>query len=170
MAPPPITLRKRFRPQWQRQIRYAYLRFLRLQGTPEQLARGMAAGVFAGCFPLFGFQTILGVAVATAVGGNRLMAAAATWVSNPLTYVPLFAFNYQVGNWLLGNSIAPAFADLDTVTSWMDMGSEVSVRLLLGSTVIGIIASAISYAGGLPLVRRVRSRQAARQQRSLEHP
>ncbi|WOD39099.1 DUF2062 domain-containing protein [Nodosilinea sp. E11] len=161
---------KMSRPQWRRQLRYVYLRFLRLQGSPEQLARGMASGVFSGCFPLFGFQTILGVAVATVLRGNRLMAAAATWVSNPFTYVPIFAFNYQVGHWLLGGGTTQTFQDLDTLTSWMDMGTEVSVRLMLGSSVVGAIAGVVSYVVGLPLIRRVRSRQIARQQRQLDSP
>ncbi|WP_228041015.1 DUF2062 domain-containing protein [Nodosilinea sp. LEGE 07088] len=163
-----LSMRKINRPRWRRQVRYIYLRFLRLQGTPEQLARGMASGIFSGCFPLFGFQTIIGVAVATVLRGNRLMAAAATWVSNPFTYVPIFAFNYQVGHWLLGGTAAPAFDDLDTLRSWMDMGSDVSIRLMLGSTVVGAVAGVASYFAGLPLIRRVRSQQLARQQAKLE--
>ncbi|MGB3200701.1 MAG: DUF2062 domain-containing protein, partial [Nodosilinea sp.] len=106
-------MRKITQPQWRRQIRYIYLRFLRLQGTSEQLARGLASGVFSGCFPLFGFQIILGIATATLLRGNRIMAAAATWVSNPFTYVPLFTFNYQVGVWLIGGSATESFQDLD---------------------------------------------------------
>lgn len=157
-------------PQWQRQLRYIYLRFLRLQGTPEQLARGMAAGIFSGCFPLFGFQILIGVGVATVLRGNRIMAAAATWVSNPFTYVPIFAFNYQVGLWLLGGKATQAFDNLDSLKSWMDMGTEVSVRLMFGSTVVGLVAGVASYLVGLPLIRRVRSRQLARQQRQLESP
>ncbi|HSM84225.1 MAG TPA: DUF2062 domain-containing protein [Nodosilinea sp.] len=165
---PTPTLRKMTQPKWRRQLRYFYLRFLRLQGTPEQLARGMAAGVFSGCYPLFGFQILIGVGVATVLRGNRIMAAAATWVSNPFTYVPIFAFNYQVGLWLLGGGPAESFQDLDTLRGWMDMGTEVSVRLMLGSTVVGLGAGVVSYFAGLPLIRRVRSRQIARQQRRLE--
>lgn len=161
-------MRKMTQPRWRRQLRYVYLRFLRLQGTSEQLARGMASGVFSGCFPLFGFQIIIGVGVATVVRGNRIMAAAATWVSNPFTYVPIFAFNYQVGHWLLGGSATQTFDDLDTLRSWMDMGTDVSVRLMLGSTVVGAVAGVASYFVGLPLIRRVRSRQAARLQRKLQ--
>ena len=159
------TLRNVSQPQWRRQVRYVYLRFLRLQGTPGQLARGMASGVFAGCFPLFGFQMIIGVAVATVLRGNRIMAAAATWVSNPFTYVPIFAFNYQVGLWLLGGGPAENFQDLDTLRGWTAMGTEVSVRLMLGSAVVGVVAGVASYFGGLPLIRRVRSRQLSRSQR-----
>jgi uncharacterized protein len=161
-------MRKRSRPQWRRQLRYVYLRFLRLQGSPEQLARGMAAGIFSGCFPLFGFQTILGIGVATVLRGNRLMAAAATWISNPFTYVPIFAFNYQVGQWLLGGGRTQTFDDLDTLRSWMDLGTEVSVRLMLGSTVVGAVVGVASYFIGLPLIRRVRSRRLARQQKKLQ--
>jgi uncharacterized protein (DUF2062 family) len=155
----PFLRRKSAQPQWRRQLRYLYLRFLRIQGSPEQLARGLGAGVFAGCFPLFGLQTIIGIAVATGLRGNRLMAAAATWVSNPFTYVPIFAFNYQVGLWLLGGGPASGFQDLDSLRGWMDMGTEVSARLMLGSTVVGLGAGLASYFGGLPLIRRVRSRQ-----------
>ena len=40
--------------------------------------------------------------VATLVRGNHLLAAAGTLVSNPITYVPLYWFNYLVGCQLLG--------------------------------------------------------------------
>jgi uncharacterized protein (DUF2062 family) len=166
---PEGLLRKPTQPQWRRQLRYVYLRFLRLQGTPEQLARGMGAGVFAGSFPLFGFQILIGVAVATVLRGNRIMAAAATWVSNPFTYLPIFAFNYQVGLWLLGGDPSDRFQDLDSLKGWMDMGTEVSVRLMLGSAVVGLVAGFASYFGGLPLIRQVRSRRQSRQQRRLEN-
>jgi uncharacterized protein (DUF2062 family) len=156
---PKSKLRKRPQPRWKRQLRYFYWRFLRLQGSPEQLARGLASGVFSGCYPLFGFQTLIGIAVATALQGNRIMAAAATWVSNPLTYVPLFAFNFQVGHWLLGGGPVNGFDDLDTVRGWTAMGTDVSVRLMLGSTVVGIVAGIGSYYIGLPLIRRMRQRR-----------
>ena len=60
------------------------------EGSHGQRARGLAAGIFCGCFPFFGLQTLLGVALASVVRGNHLLAAAGTWVSNPFTYVPLY--------------------------------------------------------------------------------
>jgi uncharacterized protein (DUF2062 family) len=151
--------RKGLTSDWQRKLRYVYLRFVRLQGTPEQLARGMASGVFAGSFPLFGFQILIGVAVATLLRGNRIMAAASTWISNPFTYLPIFAFNYQVGVWMLGTSSTKGFTDLDSLKGWADMGTEVSARLMLGSAVVGIVASLLSYYLGVPLIRRMRQRR-----------
>lgn len=152
---------KASRPQWQRRIRYVYLRLIRLQGSPEHLARGMASGVFSGCFPLFGFQIILGVAMATVLRGNRVMAATSTWISNPFTYVPLFAFNYQVGQWLLGHGASAGFTDLDSLKGWADMGTEMSVRLMLGSVIVGLGASLLSYYLGLPLIRQLRHRRSS---------
>lgn len=156
---PTSAMRKRLPLNWRRKMRYLYLRFIRLQGSSEALARGMASGVFSGCFPLFGFQILIGVAVATVLRGNRIMAAAATWISNPFTYLPLFAFNYQVGSWLLGGGSAVDFSDLDSLQGWMDMGTEVSVRLLLGSTLVGLVMGVLSYSLGLPFIRRMRHRR-----------
>lgn len=145
-----------------RQLRYWYLRLLRLQGSPQYLARGIASGVFSGCFPLFGLQIIIGVAIATVIRGNRIMAAAATWVSNPFTYVPLFAFNYQVGDRLLGRQPINGFSDLNSFKTWMDMGAEVSSRLMLGSAVVGLGAALGSYYGGIFLLYSLRQRRTAR--------
>ena len=55
------------------------------EGSPACRARGLAAGVFCGCFPFFGLQMILSVGVAAMIRGNPLLAAAGTLVSNPLT-------------------------------------------------------------------------------------
>jgi uncharacterized protein (DUF2062 family) len=156
---PQPAMEKKSRPIWRRRLRYYYWRFLRLQGSPEQLARGMASGVFSGCYPLFGFQIIIGVTVATLIRGNRIMAAAATWISNPFTYLPIFAFNFQVGHWLLGGGPINVFDDLDSLKGWRDMGADVSVRLMLGSTVVGLVAGIISYYVGLPIIRRIRQRR-----------
>lgn len=156
------TMRKVSLPVWKRKLRYFYLRFIRLQGSPETLARGMASGVFSGCFPLFGFQMIIGVTAATLLRGNRIMAIAATWISNPFTYVPLFAFNYQVGYWILGGGPSIGFTNLDNLKEWMAMGTEVSIRLMLGSAVVGVVAAVLSYYAGLPLIRRLRHRRSVK--------
>ena len=83
-------------------MRRGVLWLWRQEGTPAQRARGLAAGVFCGCYPFFGLQIFLSVGVASVVRGNHLLAAAGTLVSNPLTYLPLYWFNYLVGCRLLG--------------------------------------------------------------------
>lgn len=150
---------------WKRLLRYFYIRFLRMQGSPEAIARGMAAGVFAGCFPLLGMQTIIGITIAALFRGNKVMAAVSTWVSNPLTYVPMAALNFHVGRWLLrlpDTTVLPSsMASLD---QWMELGLSVTSALMLGSFVVGLVLSVVAYYFGLKVAHRVRSRRKARKQ------
>ena len=111
------------------------------EGSHGQRARGLAAGVFTGCYPFFGLQIVLGVALASVVRGNHLLAAVGTWISNPITSLPLYWFNYQVGTWLLGPG--PGFPTLQQVHEqglW-DLGLSFTGRLMLGSTVVGLLSA-----------------------------
>ena len=114
------------------------------EGSPAQLSRGIAVGVFSGCFPFFGLQTILGIMLASIFRGNRLLAATGTWISNPFTYLPLYWFNFKIGSYLLGGERdVRNFTYLNTQELW-DQGIFFSIRILLGSTVVGIIAGLVS--------------------------
>jgi len=126
------------------------------EGSAGQRARGLAAGVFCGCFPFFGLQIVLSVGVATAVRGNHLLAAAGTLVSNPLTYVPLYWFNFLVGSRLLGPLAGADLDDVNRSNLW-DQGWDVLQRLLLGSTLVGaVMALALGVTAFLLFRRRER--------------
>lgn len=143
---------------WKRVLRYLYIHFLRMRGSPTVIARGVAAGVFAGSFPLLGFQTLIGVAIAALVGGNKVVAAASTWISNPLTYLPLFALNFHIGRLLLRlppTTVLPLASG--HLNDWMAMGLDVAAALMLGSCVVGLIASVLGYYLGLTIAQRVRT-------------
>lgn len=148
---------------WKRLLRYFYIRFLRMQSSPGAIARGAAAGVFAGSFPLLGLQTIIGIAIATCIQGNKVVAAASTWISNPFTYVPLFALNFHIGRRLLGLSpiteLPTSPADLE---AWLSMGRDVAAALMLGSLITGIVASVLGYYIGLAVALRVRKAREVR--------
>ena len=122
-------------------MRRGVLWLWRQEGTPAQRARGLAAGVFCGCYPFFGLQIFLSVGVATLVRGNHLLAAAGTLVSNPLTYLPLYWFNYEVGCRLLGmGGSASDLAGIDRSNLW-NQGWAFSQRILLGSSVVAAVMS-----------------------------
>ena len=117
-------------------------------GSPGHRARGLAAGVFTGCLPFFGLQIVLGVALAAAFRGNRILAAAGTWISNPLTTLPICWLNYQLGVLLIGPGPAwPGQAELQ-LERLGDLGWAFSSRLLLGSLVMGLLAAAVVGVGG----------------------
>ena len=125
-------------------MRRGVLWLWRQDGTPGQRARGLAAGVFCGCYPFFGLQIFLSVGVAIVVRGNHLLAAAGTLVSNPLTYLPLYWFNYLVGCRLLGPGQGGTnLSELNRSSLWAQ-GWEFSQRILLGSTVVGMVMAIAS--------------------------
>ena len=148
---------------WKRLLRYFYIRFLRMQSSPGAIARGAAAGAFAGSFPFLGLQTIVGIAIASCIQGNKVVAAAATWISNPFTYVPLFALNFHIGCWLLR---LPPITDLPAspadIEAWLSMGRDVAAAMMLGSLITGIVASVLGYYIGLTVALRVRTARETR--------
>lgn len=144
---------------WQRRVRYWYIRLLRLQSTPHALARGLAVGAFAGMFPFFGLQTAIAVVLAIPFRGNKFIAAAATWISNPFTYVPIFWFNYQLGQLIL-QSEGPAFAELDWQSGEiLQYTSSAAIALLLGSGVSGLAVALSAYLLGLKGFQWIQTRR-----------
>ena len=108
-------------------------------GSPFYNAKGMAVGVFSGCFPFFGFQTLLGVFIAKIINGNLVLAALGTWISNPFTYVPLFILNYKVGAILLYNPSNIVINPKLLKDNFLNQGWFIVSRLILGSSLVGLI-------------------------------
>lgn len=159
--------------KFRRSLRYVYIRFIRLRSHPREIARGMAAGIFAGSYPLFGVQTIMGVAIAAAIRGNKIVAAAGTWISNPLTYVPIYAFNYRIGRWVLGPSTSADelqsspqeliqellnFSSIqELIPELLNLGADIILALMVGSTIVGLILAVIGYYSFLHLAYTLKS-------------
>ena len=131
----------------------------KLRGHPEVVARGMAVGVFAGCFPFFGLQSIMGIILATLVRGSKLAAIAGTWISNPLTYVPILFLNFKVGQWLLGVETSSTLQNRDSLESFLELGPTLVMTLLVGCLVVGAIAGIISYFASFYIFKRLRKRK-----------
>lgn len=122
-----------------RELRDSLQWLRRQQGSPGYQARGLAVGVFTGCLPFFGLQIVLGVALAGVMRGHPLLAAAGTWISNPITSLPLYWLNLQVGILLLGP--AESLPEWDQLASLQlaELGWSFGVRLLLGSVLMGLV-------------------------------
>lgn len=85
----------------QRTIKYFYLRFIRLQGEPSILARGVAIGTFIGITPTIPFHTVLTLLFAFILRGSKIAALLATViVSNPVTFFPQYYLSWRIGSWL----------------------------------------------------------------------
>ena len=124
------------------------------EGSPSQRALGLGVGIFSGCFPFFGLQTLIGVFLAKILKGNSILAALGTWISNPFTYAPLYYFNYRVGSSLLDKKKNIVdFSHITTNELW-SQGWYLSSRLLMGSIFVGLVAGIIGGVGLLFLLKK----------------
>ena len=83
-------------------FRYYYLRFIRLQGDPREIARGVAIGVFIGITPTIPLHTILIIAIALLFRAGKIAGVLASCVvSNPFTFFFQYYFSWRIGTWLL---------------------------------------------------------------------
>ena len=117
--------------------------FRQQNGSPFFNAKGLAVGVFSGCFPFFGFQTLIGVFLAKLTKGNVYLAAIGTWISNPFTYVPLYYFNYRVGSIFINTSSNEIIEKSLVTDDLWKHGRIFSLKILLGSTCVGFLLALI---------------------------
>ena len=117
--------------------------FRHQNGSPFFNAKGLAIGVFSGCFPFFGFQTLVGIFLAKIARGNIILAAIGTWISNPFTYIPLYYLNYKVGSFFLNNSSNNLIEKSFVIDDLWKQGRTFSLSLLLGSSCVGFLLALI---------------------------
>lgn len=140
-----------------RQLRYYYLKFVRLKGSPRELAIGMALGIFAGLLPILPFQTALAVALALFFKSSKITAAIGTWISNPFNWYFLYFYTYKVGAFLLGvsekealfsklmSSIRNAEGSLAVAEKIFQAGTHVVASFVTGGIVLGIVFAVPGY-------------------------
>ena len=75
---------------------------------------------------------------------NIFLAAIGTWISNPFTYIPLYYFNYKVGSIFFNNSSNNLIEENLVNDDLWKQGSIFSLRLILGSSCVGLILAFIS--------------------------
>ncbi len=150
ISDPHIRKNKKKSPLLKRYYKYYLRRIQSLQEEPKAIARGFAIGVFTGCFPFFGIQMIAALVFAILFKGNKIAAMMGTWISNPFTYIPIFLFNFQIGNFILSNLFNINFDYLtdfnpDSWENLTDSGKEITLTLLIGSFFIGSIFAILAY-------------------------
>jgi len=132
------------------------------ESSPRALALGIGIGVFWGCIPVPG-QTLLALASAWVFRGNKWAAAGATWVANPVSFAPLFAFNYFIGTRLLAWRGFSAPKELPRIGDFSfealaALGQGVALPLFLGSVVVGLAGALIAFLLAYSLKKRLSRR------------
>jgi len=109
------------------------------------VTKAVAIGLFFAMLPIVG-QMALAALVALWVRVNLPVAVAFTWVSNPLTYVPIYYPAYKLGALLLGipqensgeNPMSIDWLWSELVTIWKP--------LFLGSGILAVVTAATGFA------------------------
>jgi hypothetical protein len=148
-----------------RKLKKVFLHYiLHADDTPHRIALGAAVGMFIAWTPTIGIQMVLAVAIATLLRANKAVTIPMVWISNPLTNVPIYAFAYAFGNFLLTGTwrtdpqITGRIVELMKETMslslicqsayWsnlFDLLMKVSGDLWIGSIVLGLLTGIITY-------------------------
>ena len=176
---------------WLRAAQYVKHRMRRLPGTPEQIARGIMAGAFVVFSPYFGLHFVLAAFLARMMRGSMIASLLATFIGNPLTYVPIAFISLQTGHFLLGTRLhgeineslfsrfGRASADLwhnfkaiftDDVASWHDLHvfwDTVVWPWTVGGIIPGLICGIVCYYVSVPVIRAYQNRRTARLRKKM---
>ena len=137
--------------------RFLVYRVLSINDSPHRIALSVAIGIFVTWTPTIGLQMILTVALCFLLRANKFVGVPFVWISNPLTIVPIYAPNYFVGCWILGNapkaawkklitaSTAPTDGWWDRIGSWYEAIKPIFLELWVGSIVVGFVLGIIAY-------------------------
>jgi uncharacterized protein (DUF2062 family) len=158
-----------------RTIKTIYLKLLRQKGTPESIARGVASGFFIGFLIPIGFQTGLAIGLAFLLKAKKIPAAAATWITNPVTVTFIYPVQCYVGARLLGQKLTfdsidemiSSFMEAPSVSSFVALGGNVILIFILGGLLFGIVSGVISYFATLGMVESYRRRKHIRLNKKL---
>jgi uncharacterized protein (DUF2062 family) len=142
------------------------VRILELDDTPKEIARGIAIGVFIAMTPTVGIQMIAIAVACTIFGGNRLAGVAMAWISNPLTIVPIYWFNYFIGSMILrtkmiGIEEIARIVDLKSTGIFSmffeflgnlgSMAYNLAGPMFLGGVILGVVCAVPAYYITVPL-------------------
>jgi uncharacterized protein len=134
-----------------------------IRDTPEANARGLAIGFFFGVSLLWGLQILLAVLASHLLRGNKVLAAAMTAVSNPLTNLPLYGVCYFVGHLLVGGPDEfPGLGQLASLEGLAALGPRFLVAMFVGTTLVGAAGSLLVYFGAQPMLAALRAWHARR--------
>ncbi|MEQ6334028.1 DUF2062 domain-containing protein [Sphingobium sp. MK2] len=118
------------------------------QFNRRSIARGLALGLFVGFILPIG-QIILAVLFAASIRANILIASAATLITNPLTFPPIYYAAYRTGTFLLdlvgGARAAQTIAAAQPTGIWTSL-SATSLSTFVGLLVFATLSSLLAFA------------------------
>jgi uncharacterized protein (DUF2062 family) len=116
------------------------IRFSKKGLSTHEISFGVAVGIFVGFIPLIGTHTVLAIALAYFLRLNTLIVLLGTQICNPLSFPFMIFISAEIGSLILnGGFLAVKFSrhiDYLHLYLW---------PIIVGSVVLGIVVSALSY-------------------------
>ena len=143
-----------------RTLRYYWLRFRRLQDTPQQIAWGMALGVFISVTPTIPFHTIMALTLAPLLRVSPVAAFLGIQIGNPLLVHAIYLASFKVGEYLLYRDATLTLPETFTVKNMLWLLWQGGLALQVGGAIIAAPPAIISYFLTLWVIQRYRRRKA----------
>jgi uncharacterized protein (DUF2062 family) len=136
-----------------KKIRYFYVRFLRQSGSPDEMARSAAVGLFVGfAFPI-GIQIPLAIIFAYLFKARKILSCIFTLPTNAYTVIFIYPVQCWIGGKLCGISIS--FRELKGIFTTKDgglfgeglfeLGKEIAITFFAGGLLFAIITATAGY-------------------------
>jgi uncharacterized protein (DUF2062 family) len=135
-----------------KKYRSTVMDFLKKGLSPAEIASAVALGNFVGILPFLGLHTVMAVGMAYLLRLNILIVFLGTQISNPFTFPFILYISAQAGNLLLNHS----FLSIE-FTRDLQVWKSYIMPTLIGSIILGLAVSAVSYVITLKIARRYRS-------------
>lgn len=105
------------------------------------VSTAFSIGLFCAIVPL-PVQMLLAAGLSILFRGNLLIAVALTWVTNPLTAIPVILFNYEIGALILQTKAVALQlgSDFNLLTDWKEI-QKILWPFLLGCLVVSLSAA-----------------------------
>jgi uncharacterized protein (DUF2062 family) len=122
---------------------------LKLEKDPKKIAKSVSLGTFFGILMPMGLQTIVTIPLSILFKCNIVISSAATLITNPITVVPIYTTAVILGEFVTGISVQwgyiESFMTTPNIDSLLNLGSEVSLVLIIGLFIMGLFFSALFY-------------------------
>ncbi len=129
-------------------LQKTYERFLKIRGSPREIALGLALGLFVGMTPFMGFHMAIAVFFAAIFKWNKISSAVGVWVSNPLTAPFVYSATYIVGAKVSGSArlfTPPSELSLSNILNLLQKTPEIFWSLIVGGVVLGLPLAVFGY-------------------------
>jgi uncharacterized protein (DUF2062 family) len=149
---------------------------LMLDDTPHHIAMGVAVGIFIGMTPTVGVQMILVMIFAFLSNPlfqfNRVAALITVYISNPITMIPIYWFDYKVGTFFVEGTVSrdefQQIFEYDGFTEWwatiVGLVVDIGWPLAVGTAVVSTVSGVVSYPVILWLVRSFHHKHSSQEQ------